>query len=372
MDQTQRSVPWFVIVVALAGLALAGLSETVRAQSTTEKAPEEESANIFADFDLSAESGTLPLIIEFTDTSTGTSSWRWDPILKKYFCNAKFVFPGKYRAFGFSESDDLIHWSRPRVLFYRDELDPTGMQFYAHHTFQYESMWFGLIKTMEIFEGEQTRTGEAPWKHCELQLSLSHDGRNFTRGRDRTAFLPVPEDVNAMDMDYPAVATGSPIQMGNELWFYYSDRRHWQRKGSVPDPDGVDMRLFVATLRVDGFASLNAGAKPGNVTTRPLTFRNGGSLFINADIGEDGYVTAEVRKAFPENTKRVYMPQNQRKDVGSVVAPYALGNCTPVTGNVFDAKVTWGDKDTLECPNKNSLRLVFELKNARLYSFWVD
>jgi PKD repeat protein len=78
MDQTQRSVPWFVIVVALAGLALAGLSETVRAQSTTEKAPEEESANIFADFDLSAESGTLPLIIEFTDTSTGTSSWRWD------------------------------------------------------------------------------------------------------------------------------------------------------------------------------------------------------------------------------------------------------------------------------------------------------
>ena len=301
-----------------------------------------------------------------------TSSWRWDPILKKYFCNAKFVFPGKYRAFGISESDDLIHWSRPRVQFYRDELDPEGMQFYAHHTFHYESMWFGLIKTMEIFGGELTRTGEAQWKHCELQLSLSRDGRNFTRSRDRTAFLPVPEDVNAMDMDYPAVATGSPIRMGNELWFYYSDRRHWQRKGSAPDPDDVDMRLFVATLRLDGFASLNAGAKPGRVTTRPLTFRKGGSLFINAEIGEDGYVTAEVRKAFPANTKRVYIPQNQREAVGSVVGHYALENCSPVTGNVFDAKITWGDKDTLECPDKSSLRLVFELKNARLYSFWVD
>ena len=295
-----------------------------------------------------------------------TSSWRWDSVLKKYICNAKFVLRGKYRAYGIAESDDLIHWSPPRMMFYRDALDPGGLQFYAHHTFNYESMWFGLIKTMEIF---QPKGKSGHWKHCHLQLSISRDGRHYTRCPDRSPILPIPK--NGLDMDYPCIAIGSPIRMGNELWFYYNDRRHWARPGPRPawEKGKADLRLFLATLRVDGFASLNAGDKPGRVVTRPLTFA-GGKLFVNAEVGEGGYVRAALRTAHP--VMRQFVHRNKRPPWGKLIEPYTPANCNGVTGSTFAGRITWKGRPTLPPTADASPRLVFELKNAKLYSFWIE
>ena len=279
-----------------------------------------------------------------------TSSFRWDPVLEKYICNAKFVLPGKYRAYGICESTDLVHWTRPRMLFYRDERDPKGMQFYAHHTFHYESMWFGLIKTMLMTEPEPGKL----WKHCELELSLSRDGGHFTRCPDRSPILPVSDNPDAWDGDYPCVASGGPFRMGDELWFYYSDRRHWNRPGPKPDDAGVQ-RIGIATLRIDGFASLDAGAEPGHLVTRPLTF-DGKRLFVNAEVGEGGYAKAGLRKAWG----------------GEAVGPYSVAKCKSLTANAIKGNITWEDRDTIKCSPNASMRLVFELKNAKLYSFWIE
>ena len=278
-----------------------------------------------------------------------TSSFRWDPKLKKYICNTKFVLPGKYRAFGISESDDLVHWSPPRMLLYRDRLDPLEMQFYAHTTFHYESMWLGLIKTMIVSQPEGV---DGIWKHCELQLSLSRDGRHFARCVDRSPFLPVPESLDALDMDYPCVASGSPIRMGNELWFYYADRRHRSRPGAKPDT--VDLRVFLATLRVDGFASLNAGATSGPVVTRPLTYA-GKSLFVNAEVAPGGSIRCELR-AFD----------------GTPLPGYEFGACREVAGDVYGARVNWDGSQALPTTDLKSVRIAFELTNAKLYAFWVE
>ncbi|MCH2372558.1 MAG: hypothetical protein MK538_00130 [Planctomycetes bacterium] len=277
-----------------------------------------------------------------------TSSFRWDRKLKRFICNTKFVLPGKYRAYGISESDDLIHWSPPRMMFYRDAFDPEGMEFYAHTTFDYESMWFGLVKTMEISQPE--RAG-GKWKHCELQLSLSRDGRHFTRCADRSPFLPVPESLDAFDMDYPCVPSGVPIRMGDELWFYYADRRHQNRPGA--ERDTVDMRLFLATLRVDGFASLNAGERPGVVVTRPLTYA-GKTLYVNADVAPGGSIRCELR----------------RFD-GQVVESHSFGKSQPVRGDTFRGKLTWVTSETLPPTRQTGYRLALELTKAKLYSFWI-
>ncbi len=276
-----------------------------------------------------------------------TSSFRWDPVLNEYICNAKFVFPGKYRAFGICESDDLVHWTPPRMMFYRDDKDPVGMQFYAHQTFCYESLWFGFIKTMIMTEPEPGKF----WKHCELQLSLSRDGRNFTRIPDRTPLFPVPLS-QTWDMDYPSVAAGEPIRMGDELWFYYSDRRHGARPG--PGPDSSNRPIGVATLRVDGFASLNAGDEQGTVVTRPLTFQ-GKSLFVNADIAEGGFVKAELRGTW-----------------GEPIQPFTIDQCRPTMGNATKAQIRWAGRDGLQGVAQTGTRLVFELRNAKLYSFWIE
>jgi len=285
-----------------------------------------------------------------------TSTFRWDPILNKYIANTKLLikddeaFQNKYRAFGIAESDDLIHWTQPRILFYRDELDPEDMQIYSHETFHYESMWFGIIKTMIIIEFQYERF----WKHCELQLSLSRDGRNFLRSENRTLFLPTPENTDAWDLDYPSTAPGSPIRIGNELWFYYTDHRHWSRDSDGPFPEADSMHLGLATLRVDGFASLNAGDSVGTVVTRPLTFE-GNSLFINAEIENGGYIQAEFRTVW-----------------GQQVGSYSSEKCQKITGNVYKAQIVWEDTGSIELPVNESFRLVFELKNAKLYSFWIE
>ena len=137
------------------------------------------------------------------------------------------------------------------------------------------------------------------------------------------------------------------------MWFYYSDRRHWFRPGPKPEDAGVQ-RIGIATLRIDGCASLNAGAESGTVVTRPLTFA-GKSLFVNADVGRDGYVKVEVRSA-----------------QGDGVEGHAMAGCQRVTGNVFAGRIKWDGGDTIVRPPKTSWRLAFELKNAKLYSFWIE
>ena len=278
-----------------------------------------------------------------------TTSYRWDPLLARYVGNVKFVLPGKYRAYGIFESEDLIHWTRPRMMFYRDEKDPEGMQFYAHYTFHYESMWFGFVKTMSMTEPERGK----PWKHCELQLSLSRDGRNFTRCPDRTPVLPVSDKADAWDGDYPAIAPGHvPLRVGNQLWFYYSDRRHWNRPGPKPKDAGLQ-RLGLATLRVDGFASLNAGPTPGAVVTRPLTFA-GSRLFANAEIGDEGWI-------------RVALVTSDNRPVPG----YGLEDAVAIETGGLELPITWKQANAYELPAGRHVRLKIELQNAKLYSFWI-
>ena len=103
-----------------------------------------------------------------------------------------------------------------------------------------------------------------------------------------------------------------------------------------------------------GFASLDAGEKAGQITTRPMTF-GGKRLFINADVGEGGWVKAAVltRESEP-------------------VASYMLNDSIGLTGDTTKGRMVWKSKKELVGPGDGHLRLVFQLKNAKLYSFWIE
>ena len=51
---------------------------------------------------------------------------------------------------------------------------------------------------------------------------------------------------------------------------------------------------------------------------------------------------------------------------------YTLSKCQPVTGDVLQARVIWDGHKSIEHPPAPSLRLAFELKNAKFYSFWIE
>ena len=287
-----------------------------------------------------------------------TSTFRYDTVLKRYIFDGKFNIvmpPEKIKQLGiitgkkprlklrtFSESEDLIHFSPPRFMMYPDRLDPPDRQIYTHCGFVYESMWFGIIQAMRF----QT-TG---WKQTELYLSYSRDGRHWLRPQQRQPFIPLGSG-DSWDSDYAGAPYTAPVRVGEELFFYYTCSRH-------PDRDHPNGRwaqyVGLAKLRNDGFASLDAGDTPGQVLTRPITFK-GKTLFVNADVGKNGWVKAAVLT-------------RDSKAVGS----YGLDDSIALTKDTTKGSMRWKSKNQLVSPGDGHLRLVFQLKNAKLYSFWIE
>jgi len=290
-----------------------------------------------------------------------TSTFRYDPVLKRYIFDGKFnvVMPAaKIKELGidterkprlklrtFSESEDLIHWSPPRFMMYPDRLDPVDRQIYAHVGFVYQSMWLGLIQSM--------RYREHGWKQTDLALSYSRDGRHWLRPHHRRPFIPLG-DGDSWESDYTVSSFTAPVRVGNELYIYYSSTRNPERDTKEPNTPWPPQQIGLARLRVDGFASLNAGDTPGRVLTRPLTFE-GKQLFVNADVGEEGCVKAAV---LSRDSK--------------AIAGYELKDSVPLTKGTTAGRMTWRSKKELNPPGDDHLRILLQLQNAKLYSFWIE
>jgi len=287
-----------------------------------------------------------------------TSTFRYDPVLRRYIWDGKFnlylpkekikelgIVPDhkpRLRLRTFSESRDLIHWTPPRLYLYPDRNDQPDCQIYGHVGFVYESMWIGLIRILHVIpEG---------WKQVDIQLTYSRDGRHWCRPPVRRPFIPLGGP-RSWDADYSGPALTPPILVGQELWFYYFGSRNPTR--DKKPLSSWKLAIGLARLRRDGFASLKAGSEPGRVTMRPLTYQ-GRRLFINARTKSDGWVKAALL------TKK-----------GDPVTGYSLREAIPFTGDTTCGCLTWRAHDLLPDPGNDHYRLLFELKNAELFAFWI-
>jgi hypothetical protein len=289
-----------------------------------------------------------------------TSSFRYDRVLKRYIYDGKFKLHMPRETFEqlgiiveeqkpllrlrtFSESEDLVHWSPPRLVFYPDRLDPPDRQIYSHEGFVYESMWIGIIRAMRL-----QVTG---WKQVDLQLSYSRDGRHWSRPDQRQPFIPLGNE-ESWEADYSGAPLTEPVLRGEELYFYYFGSRHFTRD-KIP-VSSFQPYVGLAKLRRDGFASLNADEMPGQVVTRPLTF-GGHSLFVNAEVPTGGWIKAAV-------LSRDSQP----------ISKFALEDAVPLAKDTTKGHMVWKSKEELPPPGDDHLRIVFQLKNAKLYSFWIE
>jgi hypothetical protein len=99
----------------------------------------------------------------------------------------------------------------------------------------------------------------------------------------------------------------------------------------------------LATIRRDGFASMDADAGQGALTTVPVRF-SGRLLFVNVD-SEAGELRAEILDR-----------------EGTELAPFTLANSTPLRVDSQDLSALAG----------KPVRFRFHLRHARLYAFWVS
>jgi hypothetical protein len=277
----------------------------------------------------------------YTMPQTGigdTSLFRWDRHLGKYVGDVKFVLPGKIRCRGFMESDDLIHWSRPRMTVFPDSLDDADTQIYAQNSFCYESMWLSYLRVMHT---ERTKG----YKQTTVELTASRDGRNWYRIGNREEIIPLGGE-RQWDTDYHD-PLWEPIAVGDELWIYY-------RSGKLRRDTPRRYDLGLAKLRRDGFVSLAAGEKPAAVLTRPLSF-TGSKLFVNAEVGDGGYI-------------RVTMLSRGQQPIDG----YSTDDAMPITEGSVRIPVRWKAATQLKLQPGDHMRIHFELKRASLYSFWIE
>lgn len=303
---------------------------------------------------------------------------RWDPRLRKYIAHTKhtagpdFRFPFRdthqARVVGWCESDDLIHWSRPRIYAAPDGEDakfPGMYGIYEANGFPYESLWLGqLSMTANIPHPEVA--GAAPrhkggYKRNWIRLTGSRDGRHWYYLGDRADFISIGDDT-AWDAHYlrlvPGAMMSGPIVKGDELWFYY--RAISSDVAGLPGLAVPKSRwLFgfgAATLRRDGFASLNAGETPGKLITRPFVFEGDGALFVNA------------KPSAPGGSVKVSVMEEE----GEFIAGYELAHCQGLMRDSTKAPITWKKASTLAAAKGRYIRLVFEIQNAKLFSFWIE
>jgi hypothetical protein len=312
-----------------------------------------------------AMKGTREQVLPLTRLGD-TGHFRWDRLLGRYVCDGKGTMPfapgrapapkrgpdGELAAPGVArgihlrfrlqmESDDLVHWSRPRMVAFPDQDDLARgiIGFYGLLGTTYESMWLGYLRVHRM----------EPWKRVDVQLMTSRDGRTWSRACDRETFLPLGSD-DSWEADYSEINHAGPLLVGDELWFFY--------RGSVMEKDrgtGPDIRKGVglATLRRDGFASLTADGAPGQVTTRPLTFA-GDRLMVNADVRAGGSVRVEVLG----------------RD-GEPLPGLGATECRPAVGTGTGQAITWDGAGLDAAAVRAPVRLRFRVENADLYAFWI-
>jgi hypothetical protein len=283
----------------------------------------------------------------------------YNPFRRKWVFGLRIGQSGVGRSRAYFEHSDAIvgtkHIANGSVLWLcTDRLDPhhpdpkysnIEPQLYNHDAVAYESLMLGLFSIWQGPPNSECARLKIQ-KRNEVFVGFSRDGFHWHRP-DRNRFLTVNPAKGAWNWGNVQSVGGCCLTVRDKLYFYVSGRalgdRFW---------DG-NCHTGLATMRRDGFASMDADEDSGVLTTRPVRFM-GKYLFVNADA-PDGELRAEALDLD-----------------GEVVEPFTRGGCNPITGDTTLQQVTWTGGNSLSAITGKPVRFRFHLKNGSLYSFWVS
>jgi hypothetical protein len=283
----------------------------------------------------------------------------FNPFRKKWVFGLRISQPGVGRSRAYFEHSDAIIGTQqlPKDAvpwLCADRLDPhhpdpkyssIEPQLYNHDAVAYESLMLGLFSIWQGPPNNECAQLKIQ-KRNELLVGFSRDGFHWHRP-DRTRFLTVNPTEGAWNWGNVQSAGGCCLIVRDKLYFYVSGRalgdRFW---------DG-NCHTGLATMRRDGFASMDADKAFGVLTTRPVRFQ-GKYLFVNVDV--------------PKGALRVEVLNLD----GKMLKPFTFDNCSPVTGDATLQQVTWKDSEDLSTLAGQPVRFRFHLKDGSLYSFWVS
>jgi hypothetical protein len=238
------------------------------------------------------------------------------------------IFSNNFRAIRTATSKDFIHWENQADLTYGD----------ASPVHLYTNAILPYFRAPHLLIGFPTHYLATPKEQVEPDFMTSRNAVNFRRWEDPIIPTTAPKDRDGNRSNYMAYGLLQLPGQTTELSVFATEAYY--------TGTGSRVRRFV--YRVDGFVSASAGAAGGTLTSKPVAFA-GSKLSLNLD--SKGGTRVELQDAN-----------------GKPLPGFTLEDCTPITGDFIDHRVSWkgGDLSSLA---GNAVRLWVELKEAALYSF---
>jgi len=311
-------------------------------------------------------------LITFSDTQACAY---WDGRLARYVAYLRFG-PPNTRIVSRIESEDFVHWSPKVTVLKRGRLDaPFATCFYGMRIMPYENVYIGLITA---YHGETIKPipKDKLWMDRKnVHLAFSRNGLTWSRVGHHGA---IPDSELSKDRDWKTIAEQAvfipygeykkgwdwgvihPFQsqliVNDEILIYYqgqAGRNWWNFQGDppkvIPNAQPPDKAIGLATLRLDGFVSIDA-EKEGTMTTKPFVFV-GDTLEVNANAAGGSILVEALDRE------------------GKVIERFAKKDCTAITTDSVRHVLKWNGKADCQLIQARPIRLRFYLKKAKLYSF---
>lgn len=179
----------------------------------------------------------------------------WDERIGKYVIYGKMWISGPdgglnwKHGMGRSESADFLHWSRAQLVSCVGENDPANLEYHTSPVFVRHGLYLSLNQLYARENGT-----------IDNELIFSRDGLRWDRAFARQILIP-RGGKKAFDAGF-LLTNNTPIEMGDEIWFYYGGNRGLVR---FPNPDEKDMPkrttefasgVGLARMKIDRFAGI--------------------------------------------------------------------------------------------------------------------
>jgi hypothetical protein len=236
------------------------------------------------------------------------------------------------------KSRDLVDWENLGVVVKYDEQDRHDVEIYGIQPFRYGAGWLGLVEV--YFRGRE---------RLETQLAWSEDGMKWERVEPRDPVLRMGGE-GAWDSHWVVSTNNPPFLVDDRLMIFYSGA------GTKHGSKNRHKRgIGLASLRRDGWVSLEAGREEGVVVTAPLPLEKPMQLELNANA-YSGYVSVEVMAA--EEGKESQALEGYEGEASMAEGIDAVRH-----------PVHWGEKRVIEPVECGRCYLRFAMKQASFFSY---
>jgi len=309
-------------------------------------------------------------LIPFGDTQ---SVPLWDPQRRSYLGFVR-TGPPNIRGIARIESRDFAHWS-PKVTIFKPGEDKLDQPFrsvpYGMKVLPYAGCFIGLINMYNWETLGPIPKDKLFQDKVNVQMAFSRNGITWNRVGSNGV---IPFADLSKDLDWETIARKqvflqygkhkkewdwgqlyayqAPVVFNDRIWIYYTGlgSRHWSNYHGDDRPPKSGIGL--ATLRLDGFVSVQPvpGSQAGILTTRPFVFL-GNRILVNADASK-GSLRVEVLEAD-----------------GDPIDGFTVDDCRPFRGDDLRHVLRWNDRTDCRQIQGRPIRLRFHLERSKLFSF---